>query len=169
MPPILLPILLLLTVTVSHADGMPPVPDDYPSHNRFGDCSRNALERRLQVYNETRLDLARVLRTMADEVNAAPLVKTRLRGYADSLDDMRREMPAPDPDSDAFRNFDFRLGMMLTSMTLYLNTEDAQLTQRFLDDRDNPDSALGRYLARLDHSRSQYMDGLSESPETDCG
>lgn len=150
------------------ADGMPPVPDDYPSHTAVGSCNQQALSERLQRYNETRLALAGVLRHLAEEPHTAQPAKARLLGYADNLDAMRQRLPAPDPDSDAFRNFDFQLGITLTSMTLFLNTEDAHLTRRFVRDRDDPGSELGVYLARLDESRRQYMDHLAQSHAGDC-
>lgn len=163
----LLPILCLAQAQ-SHADGIPPVPADYPSHVQVGDCTRAGLEGRLQAYNETRLELAAVLRKLADEADASPAATMRLRGYAESLDEMRDQIPAPDPDSDAFRNFDFRLGIMLTSMTLFLNTADEKLTRRFEQDRDDPNSALGLYLVHLEQTRSAYMDGLTASRTVDC-
>lgn len=153
---------LLLSSAIT-ADGMPPVPADYPSHKNVGACNEKLLRERLQHYNETRLQLADVLRGLADEPKTAQLAKTRLLGYADNLDGMRTHMPPPNPDSTEFRNFDFQLGITLTSMTLFLNTEDEHLAQRFIRDRDNPNSELGIYLARLDDSRKQYMDRL-ESP-----
>lgn len=160
---------LLACAGVTCADGLPPVPPDYPSHQRAGSCDQATLRERLQAYNETRLQLAAVLRDLASEPTAARYARDRLAGYADNLDAMRRSLPEPDPDSADFRNFDFRLGIMLTSMTLFLNTEDEHLAARFVRDRDNPASELGRYLARLDRSRSAYMDKLAAAQAAACG
>ena len=159
----------LLGATFAQAHDIPPVPADYPSHKDVGHCNKASLRQELQDYNETRLQLAEVLRHMADAPDTAPSAKARLLSYAESLDDMRRQMPAPDPDSNEFRNFDFKLGMMLTSMTLFLNTEDEQLAERFNRDRDNPGSELGIYLARLERTRERYMSHLSASKSEDCG
>ncbi len=166
---ILLGIGCLFGAASVQANGIPPVPADYPSHKHVGHCNKAGLRQELQDYNETRLQLAGVLRHMADAPDTASSAKARLLSYAESLDDMRRQMPAPDPDSVEFRNFDFRLGMILTSMTLFLNTEDEQLAERFNRDRDNPGSELGIYLARLERTRERYMSHLSESKSEDCG
>lgn len=98
-----------------------------------------------------------------------PIARERLIGYAKNMEDMRKRLPPPDPDSNEFRNFDFQLGMTLASMTLFLNTEDAYLAERFITDRDNPKSELGMYLTRLEGSRQIYMDGLEQaSHQSDC-
>jgi hypothetical protein len=165
----LLLICLFAGVGFARAHGLPSAPPDYPSHQRVGLCNQEVVQARLQAYNEVRLQLAAILRDIANEPGAAPGARSRLTGYADYLDAMRRELPAPDPDSPAFRNFDFRLGITLTSMTLFLNTEDEKLAARFTRDRNNPDSALGRYLIRLDQSRSAYTDGLAAAQEAACG
>ena len=150
------------------ADGRPAVPSDYPSHSRIGECYQQSVRRKLQDYNLARLDLAPILRHFADEQPMSPEAQHRLRGFAANLEDMRSHLPEPDPDSSAFRNFDFHLGLTFTSMTLFLNTKDERLTRRFTADRDNPNSELGQYLARLDVSRQQYMDGLEAARNGDC-
>lgn len=164
----LMGIILLLSGTAL-ADGLPSVPSDYPSHQRVGSCNQGDLGERLQAYNETRLQLAEILRDMATEPGASAAARSRLDSYADSLDKMRFSLPPPNPDSAAFRNFDFRLGMLLTSITLFLNTEDEHLAARFIHDRDDPNSPLGQYLVRLDHSRSTYTDKLAASQNAACG
>ena len=158
----------LLVVTLAHADGMPPVPKDYPSHARVGSCYQAALGSQLQEYNETRLQLAQILRHMSDEPAVSPAARQRLLGFADNLDAMRGHLPPPDPDSNAFRNFDFQLGITLTATTLFLNSEDEQLTKRFVHDRDDPQSELGQYLVRLEQSRQQYTNVLAASQVDDC-
>lgn len=158
---------LLASVHVG-ADGMPPVPKDYPSHKLAGNCYQASLGRQLQSYNITRLQLADIMRHMADEPAAAPAAKDRLLGYADNLDGMRDHLPPPDPDSHEFRNFDFQLGITLTAMTLFLNTEDEHITRRFTRERDDPQSELGLYLVRLEQTREQYMHELAASRETGC-
>ena len=59
--------------------------------------------------------------------------------------------------------------MVLTSMTLFLNTEDEHLAARFIRDPDDPDSPLGRDLVRLDHRRAKYIDKLAASQNAACG
>lgn len=164
----LIGIMLMLSGTVL-ADGLPAVPSDYPSHERVGSCNQHDLGERLHAYNETRLQLAEILRDMAMEPSASAAARSRLNSYAENLDNMRFNLPTPNPDSAAFRNFDFRLGMVLTSITLFLNTEDEHLAARFIHDRDDPNSPLGRYLVRLEHSRTTYMDKLAASQNAACG
>ena len=150
------------------ADGMPPPPADYPSHRQVGECNRQHLRQQLQEYNEIRLALSDVLRHMAVDPAIQPSARDRLIGYAANLETMRTHLPPPDPDSAEFRNFDFQLGITLTAMTLFLNSEDPGLSRRFVADRDNPNSELGIYLTRLDDSRKHYMDELATSRQSDC-
>lgn len=156
---------LAATTSASLAGGIPPVPASYPSHQAVGDCLRNSLRERLQDYNETRLALSVVLRHMAEDPAIQPEARARLIGYAANLETMRDHLPPPDPDSDAFRNFDFQLGITLTAMTLFLNTGDPGLTERFVTDRDDPASELGVYLAELESSRQDYMERLALSKQ----
>lgn len=162
--------LIVCVAFVGHvfADGRPAVPKNYPSHSRIGDCYQQSVQRKLQDYNLARLDLAPVLRHLADDQPMSAEAHHQLLGFAANLEDMRDRLPEPDPDSSAFRNFDFHLGLTFTSMTLFLNTEDERLIERFTADRDNPNSELGRYLARLDVSRQQYMEGLRAARDGDC-
>lgn len=160
---------LLLAAATALADGGAKVPPDYPSHAGLGDCDLEALRERLRDYNQTRLDVAPVLRRMAI-ADASIRRETRdgLLTFAANLDAMRQRLPDPDPDSTAFRNFDFHLGLTFTALVVYLNTQDEQLSARFVADRDNPDSELGRYLSRLDLSRRHYMDDLEAAKVGDC-
>jgi hypothetical protein len=165
------PFALCLTLALSGptlADGLPAVPKDYPSHNQVGGCNLEALRTKLQNYNHTRLDISTVLRHMAEEQPMSTEAQHRLLGFVDNLENMRAHLPEPDPDSTAFHNFDFHLGLTFTSMALFLNTEDERLTERFSADRDDPNSELGRYLARLDISRKEYMDGLQAARTGEC-
>lgn len=159
---------LTATTACCVADGMPPIPADYPSHLQVGECNRQHLSRQLQDYNETRLALSVVLRNMAVDPAIQPHARELLIGYAANLENMRAHLPPPDPDSNEFRNFDFQLGITLTAMTLFLNSEDPGLAERFVADRDNPDSELGLYLVKLDNSRTHYMDELAASRQSDC-
>lgn len=147
---------------------LPPVPENYPSHVSVDGCSKRSLRAKLQAYNHTRLDVAKVLRGFADKQPMSADARLKLIGFADNLDEMRARLPDPDPDSTAFQNFDFRMGLAFSSINLFLNTEDERLTQRFFADRDDPNSQLGRYLARLDLIRQQYFDGLEAARDADC-
>ena len=160
---------LLLAAATAWANGRPDVPPDYPSHAALGDCNLDGRRARLRDYTRTRLDVAPVLRRMAlGDPSIGDKSRAELLKFATNLDEMRQRLPEPDPDSTEFRNFDFRLGLAFTALAVYLNTEDEQLTARFVADRDNPDSELGRYLARLDLSRQRYMDDLEAVRAGDC-
>lgn len=151
------------------ADAQPQLPDNYPSHYAPSGCEASGdLSERLHHYNIQRLELAKILRHFADDQSISPKAQQRLKDYAKNLDRMRANLPEPDPDTDEFRNFDFQLGIALTSMTLFLNIEDENLSERFKRDRDNPESALGDYLVELEKSRNQYFDELTESKQEKC-
>lgn len=160
--------LLLSLAGGAVADGRPPVPADYPSHSQVGGCNLDDVRVKLQDYNHRRLDIATVLRHLAEEQSMGTETKKELLGFAANLEEMRTRLPDPDPDSDAFRNFDFHLGLTFTSMALFLNSKDERLTERFVHDRDDPNSELGKYLARLDLSRQQYLDGLQAARDGGC-
>ena len=167
--PSFLTTLLFVAAAPAAADALPVVPDDYPSHAALGDCDLTALRERLRDYNQTRLEVAPVLRRMAlGDPSIRGESRDELLKFAASLDEMRQRLPEPDPDSTEFRNFDFRLGLTFTALAVYLNTEDEQLSARFVTDRDDPDSELGRYLARLDLSRQHYIEDLEAVKAGDC-
>lgn len=165
---IILSVALIVPTYASLAFELPPVPDDYPSHMKVGNCSREQLRHQLQDYNETRLALSAVLRQFAVDPAIQPDSRDRLIGYAANLEDKLEHLPPPNPDSDAFRNFDFHLGMTLTAIALFLNSEDPVLTERFVADRDDPDSELGIYLTELNSSRQRYEDRLATSRQPEC-
>ena len=144
------------------------VPADYPSHVGIGDCNLHDVRAKLQDYNHRRLEIAAVLRHIAEDQPMAAETQRELLGYAANLEELRTRLPDPDPDSNAFRNFDLRLGLTFTSIALFLNSNDEQLSERFFRDRDDPNSELGKYLARLDLSRQQYLDGLQVARDGDC-
>jgi hypothetical protein len=75
---------------------------------------------------------------------------------------MAAATPEPDPDSYAFRNFDFRVGLSFAAVAAYLNDNDA-LAARFHADRLDPETTVGRYLARLDVSRKTYEKSLKRA------
>lgn len=162
-PRLLFPTLLwaLASGTVVAHD-RPPVPADYPSHRGVAECQRQALAAKLQLYNQARLDLGEVLRHLADDPAIGTGERQRLRGYADTLDQMRSQLPPADPDDERFREFDFHLGLVLTSITLFLNTEDDALTARFDAAHADPDSELNHYLVRLESDRLDYMHALDD-------
>lgn len=154
--------------TAAVADGMPDIPSDYPSHRQIGECNMNRVRQQLSAYNEDRLALSIIIRHLAEDQGINAEARERLLGFASSLDTMRSHLPDPNPDSDEFRNFDFRLGMTLTSMLIFINTSDPILTTRFTEARDNPASELGVYLTKLDASRTTYLDGLAAANKADC-
>ncbi|MCW8944098.1 MAG: hypothetical protein OQL27_04930 [Sedimenticola sp.] len=119
-------------------------------------CDLNALQQTLGNYNRTRLDLSKVLQHIADTQPMADDTLKLLHGYIANLDEKRQQMPEPIPQSDEFKNFDFSLGLTLTSVTLFLHNRDEKLKQRFFTDRDNPNSTLGQYLTTLNQSRDAY-------------
>jgi hypothetical protein len=164
----LLACLTILPWTTVYGHGsLPDVPPDYPSHKAAGECTDPdrllQLQQRLTRYNMTRLAIAEVLRKMADKYALQGETRNGLLAFAVNFEDMQRHLPAPDPDSDTFRNFDFRLGLTFTALMVYLNTRDEILTRHFYDDRDNPASDLGIYLASLDASRESYLSSLGTS------
>jgi hypothetical protein len=165
-----LPFALCLAITgPCLAHGLPEVPADYPSHNGVGECNRPMLRASLSDYNLTRLDVASVMRHLA-EGDASLSAKTRseLIRFANSLDEMRKHLPDPNPDSDEFRNFDFHLGLTFSALVVYLNTTEDHLTERFASDRDDPNTELAQYLTRLDHAREAYTHHLAEANNGAC-
>lgn len=163
-PRLITAILCLVASTAVLADRN-VIPDDYPDHTpKTVGCTQPEsiieLQKNLQDYNVTRVQVADVLYNMADSYNLNAEVNERLLGFAELFEEMSTELPQPDPSTDAFRNFDFKLGLSLTAVTVYLNTGDESLTRQFQADQINPDSKLGTYLTRLDHSRETYTNGL---------
>jgi len=170
-------IIIAITFSTSiYADGIPPVPKDYPSHKALGKCytSKQIQEIRQQLaeYNLTRVEVSIVLRQMADKYKLSDATHQRLIGFAESFEKMKKEIPAPNPDSDNFRNFDFQLGLSFTALTVFLNTNDETST-KFLADRNNANSDLRLYLDELDSSREIYMSSLkpvnnSKNSDAEC-
>lgn len=166
---------LLLTTTLSLAlpgaafsdSSIPPVPPDYPSHKATSECGTPQelaqLQQSLSRYNVTRLEVAAVLRKMADKYALEGDARDGLLSFAQSFEQMQQHLPAPDPDSDEFRNFDFKLGLSFAALNVFLNTRDEALARHFFDDRKDPDSDLGLYLASLDSSRDSYMSSLKNA------
>ncbi|MDX2505046.1 MAG: hypothetical protein QNL62_11315 [Gammaproteobacteria bacterium] len=155
-----------------YADGIPEVPKDYPSHKALGKCYTTQqielIREQLNKYNVTRLEVSEVLRKLADKYKLTGETRNRLLGFAGSFELMKKELPSPDPDSDDFRNFDFKLGLAFTSLTVFLNSNE-DTAQSFYDDRDNKGSELGIYLAELDTSRDVYMSSLqTASNSSNC-
>ena len=155
--------ILMAYSTSSYADGIPPVPKDYPSHKALGNCYTTQqikeIRQQLAEYNVTRVKVSTVLRTMSEKYKLSDDTRLRLLGFAESFEKMEKNMPEPDPDSDYFRNFDFQLGLSFTALTVFLNTNEETAAQ-FTDDRNNSNSDLGVYLAELDNSREIYMSSL---------
>jgi hypothetical protein len=156
------------TAVLAHKDA---VPDDYPSHNQTTRCTEPGnitdLRQKLNEYNATRVQVSEVLYTMVESYKLNGKVREGLLGFAELFEKMGNELPQPDPDSDEFRNFDFKLGLSLAAVVFYLNTSDESLTQQFQRDQQNPNSALGSYLAELDLSRDAYMSELEHSHSPD--
>jgi hypothetical protein len=157
----------LLCATAHSHGSLPEVPPGYPSHIPAGNCGTaeqlTQLQQRLSEYNLTRLGIAAVLRKMADKYALEADTRDGLLGFARNFDDMQKNLPAPDPDSDDFRNFDFRLGLALTALTVFLNTQDEALAKHIYDDRGDPTSDLALYLAHLDSDRDSYMASLDKA------
>ena len=147
----------------SYGDGIPQVPEDYPSHKALGKCYTtqqiNEIRQQLAEYNVTRVRVSSVLRLMADKYELSDDTRLSLLGFAENFEKMEKNMPDPDPDSDNFRNFDFQLGLSFTALTVFLNTND-ETAEQFTNDRNNSSSDLGVYLAELDNSREIYMSSL---------
>ena len=147
------------------------VPDNYPSHNQTTRCtepgSTTVLRQKLNEYNVTRVQVSEVLYTMVESYKLNGEVREGLLGFAELFEKMGNELPQPDPDSDEFRSFDFKLGLSLAAVVFYLNTNDESLTQQFQRDQQNPNSALGSYLNDLDRSRGAYMAELEHSHSPD--
>ena len=155
--------ILLAYSTSSYADGIPPVPKDYPSHKALGNCYTTQqikeIRQQLAEYNVTRVKVSTVLRAMSEKYKLTDDTRQSLLGFAESFEKMEKNMPAPDPDSDNFRNFDFQLGLSFTALTVFLNTND-ETSAQFTDDRNNSSSDLGLYLTELDSSREIYTSSL---------
>jgi len=157
-------IFIIITFSTGiYADGIPPVPKDYPSHKALGNCYTSKqikeIQQQLAEYNITRVKVSTVLRLMADKYKLSEVSHQKLIGFAESFETMEKEIPDPDPDSDNFRNFDFKLGLAFTALTVFLNT-NTETGAKFYDDRNNANSDLGLYLAKLDNSREIYMSSL---------
>ena len=150
----------------SYADGIPPVPRDYPSHKALGKCYTTSqieqIRQQLTRYNKTRVEVSIVLRKLADKYKLTEDTRRSLLGFAESFEQIENELPSPDPDSDDFRNFDFKLGLAFTALTVFLNTNE-ETAKPFYDDRLDKNSVLGIYLAELDISRDVYMSSLQSA------
>ncbi len=151
------------------ADQAPRLPADYPSHQLAGECDkdswlakRHALEQDLDSYNRARLEVAGMLRQIVSEYDLATTTGEQLLNFAHNFEEMAAAMPEPDPDSDEFRNFDFRVGLSFAAVAAYLNDNDA-LAARFHADRLDPETTVGRYLTRLDVSRNTYQESLERA------
>lgn len=166
-PSVLMLTLSLSTAAVRADDAPPPVPPDYPSHRSTRECGDaqelRQLRESLMRYNLSRVEIAAVLRKMAAKYRLEGDTRTGLLAFASSFEQMRQNLPAPDPDSAEFRNFDFRLGLSFAALTLYLNTRDPSLARHFSRDRGDPGSDLGLYLASLDSSRAGYFSQLERA------
>ena len=156
----------------SYADGIPAVPEDYPSHKALGNCYTaqqiEQIRQQLTEYNHTRLAVSAVLRTLADKYKLTGEARTKLIGFAQNFEQMEKELPSPDPDSDNFRNFDFKLGLTFTALTVFLNSH-VDTAELFYIDRENKNSELGVYLAELDSSREIYMSSLKPASHSQTG
>jgi len=131
-------------------------------------CDKDSLYSHLHEYNLVRLQLAEVLRFLADDQPMDEKTRTQLIAYAGNLDEMKTRLPNPDPSSTEFANFDFHLGLTLTAMTVFLHTSEDSLRQRFESDRDDASSRLGTYLARLDKHRAAYETDLKAAVTGEC-
>jgi hypothetical protein len=115
----------------------------------------------LNRYNQSRVGVSDVLRTLADDYHLEGPVRERMLGFADSFADLGQHLPPPDPYSSDFHNFDFKVGLAFTALTVFLHTNNDELARHFYADRDNPDSELAHYLKDLDQIRETYMANLA--------
>ncbi len=173
-PPFLAPTLLATllagaSIGPAAADQAPRLPADYPSHQLAGECDkgtwlakRHALEQDLDSYNHARLEVAGMLRQIVHEYELEAATGQQLLNFANTFEEMAATIPEPDPDSNEFRNFDFRVGLSFAAVAAYLNDNDA-LAARFHADRLDPETTVGRYLARLDVSRDTYQASLERA------
>lgn len=133
-----------------------------------GSCDKESLQQHLHHYNVTRLQLSEVLRYFADDQPMQQKTREQLQAYARNLEEMQQKLPKADPSTDEFANFDFHLGLTLTAMTVFLHTAEEPLQVRFETDRDEPNSRLGVYLARLEESRTAYETELAATKSGKC-
>jgi hypothetical protein len=162
-------LVLAMAAAPTLAHEPPPVPSDYPSHSAVSGCTSLAsLREGLQAYNVARLEVSDLLRELAADTGTSDESRAQLLGYAEQFEDLRRQLPDPDPDSNAFRNFDFQIGLTFASMTVFLNSRDPALSARFFRDRDDPQSGVGRYLAYLEQSRVRYAADLDRARADNC-
>ena len=169
--PLLIAISLCCMVNTSVLAHRDVVPDNYPSHKPSSDCTEPVgiagLQQKLREYNISRIEVGNVLQAMADNYNLEDDVREGLLGFAEHFEQMGKDLPNPDPDSEEFRNFDFKIGLTLTAVMVYLNTRDNSLTEQFHTDQKDPYSILGRYLTELDLSRDAYLAKLEDMSNTE--
>lgn len=154
--------LFFLTNYAAHADG-PPIFESSP--NKFNDCysstQQEQVKEDLTTYNIKRTEVANVLRTMSDKYQLTDESRKKLLNFAATFDRLGSNLPEPDPYSNEFQNFDFTIGLSLTALTFFLNT-NKDITESFSLDRENAESELGLYLADLDKSREKYLSSLKK-------
>ncbi|MFK8067730.1 MAG: hypothetical protein AB8D52_05755 [Gammaproteobacteria bacterium] len=154
--------LFVLTNYAAQADG-PPIIESTP--DKFSNChtsiQQENVKKDLTTYNIKRTEVANVLRILSDKYQLKGKSREKLLDFAATFDRLGGDLPEPDPYSSEFQNFDFTLGLSLTALTLFLNTNE-DITESFSLDRDNAESELGLYLADLNKCREKYQSSLKE-------
>jgi hypothetical protein len=115
------------------------------------------MEEALDAYNHSRVGIGAMLRKVATEFDLEGEERSQVLAFATTFDQLAGQVPEPDPASEAFRNFDYRVGMSFAAVAVYLNAHDA-LSEQFHRGRKDPESTVGRYLAGLDARRQAYND-----------
>lgn len=151
--------------SIAAAHKLPAAHDSHAGSLLHAGCtdatSVHQLSENLNRYNQTRVGVSEVLRTLADDYHLEGPVRERMLGFAANFANMGQHLPPPDPDSSDFHNFDFQVGLAFTALTVFLHTNNDELAQHFYTDRDNPDSELAHYLKDLDQRRETYMANLA--------
>jgi hypothetical protein len=119
------------------------------------------MEEALDAYNHSRVAIGAMLRELSTEFDLEGEEQRQVLAFATTFDELARQVPDPRPDSEAFRNFDYRVGMSFAAVAVYLNAHDA-LSAQFHRSRKDPESTVGRYLAGLDARRQAYSDLLAQ-------
>lgn len=115
------------------------------------------MEEALDAYNHSRVAIGAMLRKVATEFDLEGEEQRQVLAFATTFDQLAQQVPDPDPASEAFLSFDYRVGMSFAAVAVYLNAHEA-LSEQFHRSRKDPESTVGTYLAGLDARRQAYSD-----------